>query len=167
MDNLNIIKNNTENMIIKVDNINAHPFNEFNLFINQTQRREETIKSLLKKYKTIKLVFTNNDYVLITPAFNKKYKFQRTYISRDNEPLGHMEYNSENELIRDTYIRYDLKHIEVKLQDRNNMKELNINVNMKELDVILSALDMFKDEEESEQSIFVGELFDKLAEIYN
>lgn len=167
MDNLNIIKNNTENMIIKVDNINAHPFNEFNLFINQTQRREETIKSLLKKYKTIKLVFTNNDYVLITPAFNKKYKFQRTYISRDNEPLGHMEYNSENELIRDTYIRYDLKHIEVKLQDRNNMKELNINVNMKELDVILSALDMFKDEEESEQSIFVGELFDKLAEVYN
>lgn len=167
MDNLNIIKNNTENMIIKVDNINAHPFNEFNLFINQTQRREETIKSLLKKYKTIKLVFSNNDYVLITPAFNKKYKFQRTYISRDNEPLGHMEYNSENELIRDTYIRYDLEHIEVKLQDRNNMKELNINVNVKELDVILSALDMFKDEEESEQSIFVGELFDKLAEVYN
>ncbi|MDO7204284.1 hypothetical protein Q5M85_09140 [Paraclostridium bifermentans] len=78
-----------------------------------------------------------------------------------------MEYNSENELIRDTYIRYDLKHIEVKLQDRNNMKELNINVNVKELDVILSALDMFKDEEESEQSIFVGELFDKLAEVYN
>lgn len=167
MDNLNIIKNNEGNMIIKVDNINAHPFNEFNLFINQTQRREETIKSLLKKYETIKLVFTNNDYVLITPAFNKKYKFQRTYISRDNEPLGHMEYNSENELIRDTYIMYDLKHIEVKLQDRNNMEELNINVNMKELDVILSALDMFKDEEESEQSIFVGALFDKLAEVYN
>lgn len=130
MDNLSIVKTNEENMIIKVDNINAHPFNEFDLFIKQIDKREEIIKSILKKYETIKLVFTNNDYVLITPAFNKKYKFQRTYIYRDNEPLGHMEYSNENELIRDTYIMYDLKHIEVKSQDRSNMEEL---------DVILSA----------------------------
>lgn len=47
------------------------------------------------------------------------------------------------------------------------MKKLNIEVTMEELDVILSALDMFQDEEESSQSKFVGELFDKLADIYN
>lgn len=46
------------------------------------------------------------------------------------------------------------------------MKNLNIEVTMEELDVILSALDMFQDEE-SEQSKFVGKLFDKLANIYN
>lgn len=46
-------------------------------------------------------------------------------------------------------------------------EELNIKVTREELDVILTALDCFKDEEESGQSQFVGSLFDKLAETYN
>lgn len=38
---------------------------------------------------------------------------------------------------------------------------INIKVSGEELDVILSALEMFMDEEESEQSIFVSNLFNK------
>ncbi|MDO7204283.1 hypothetical protein Q5M85_09135 [Paraclostridium bifermentans] len=63
MDNLNIIKCNENNMIIKVDNINAHPFNEFDLFIKQIDKREEIIKSILKSMKQLNL------YLLIMIMF--------------------------------------------------------------------------------------------------
>lgn len=46
-------------------------------------------------------------------------------------------------------------------------KILNLEVTMQELDVILSSLQMFIDEEESEQRHFVGNLIDKLTKDYN
>lgn len=43
------------------------------------------------------------------------------------------------------------------------MKRLNIEISEEELGVILSALAMFQDEEESEQKDFVGKLINKLS----
>lgn len=45
--------------------------------------------------------------------------------------------------------------------------EKTIDVTPTELDVIISALEMFMDEEESPQRTFVGELLDKMVKEYN
>ena len=99
--------------IINIENINAHPFDEFDLFCEQMDTRKELIKKYIEEYKTIKMVFMNNDYIIISPDFKHNNGYQRTYFTLNNEPLSHMEYNNINELLKDNYITEDLKYIEI------------------------------------------------------
>lgn len=98
---------------ININNIDAHPFDEFELFCEQMDTRKELIENYIEEYKTIKMVFMNNDYIIISPDFKHNNGYQRTYFTLNNEPLSHMEYNNINELLKDNYITEDLKHIEV------------------------------------------------------
>ena len=100
-------------MILEIKNINAHPFNEFDLFCEQLEERKNTIENFIDKYQTFKMVFTNNDYIIISLGFKKNEKYQRTYFSEDNKPLSHMTFNDIKELLKDNYITEDLKYIEV------------------------------------------------------
>ena len=47
------------------------------------------------------------------------------------------------------------------------MEELNITVTMEELDAILLALDIFQNEDNEEKKVFLDNLLDKLADVYN
>lgn len=100
-------------MIIKIDNIESHPFKEFDLFIKQLDNRRDTIESLINNYDCIKLVFKNEDYVLITPAFTKKHKYQITYFNFKNEPLSHSNHENIKSVLEDSYTREDYILVEV------------------------------------------------------
>lgn len=102
-----------ETRIIKVENITANPFKNMELFDTQLENRESLISKLIEDNSVVKLVFNNEDYVLITPAFKVGYKYQVTYYIKSNEPISHMCYETKNELIRDSYTRNELKHIEL------------------------------------------------------
>ena len=100
-------------MILEIKNINAHPFKEFDLFCEQLEERRNTIENFIDKHQTFKMVFTNNDYIIISLGFKKNEKYQRTYFSEDNKPLSHMTFNDIKELLKDNYITEDLKYIQV------------------------------------------------------
>lgn len=105
-----------ETKIIKVENITANPFKDMELFDTQLENRELLISELIENNSVVKLVFNNEDYVLITPAFKAGYKYQVTYYIKSNEPISHACYETKKELIRDSYTRHELKHIEILIE---------------------------------------------------
>lgn len=109
---------------ININNIDAHPFEQFDLFCEQMDNRRETIKNYINDYRLVKMVFMNNNYIIISPDFKHNNGYQRTYFTLNNEPLSHMEYNNINELLKDSYITEDLKYIEV--FNKKAIEKLNI-----------------------------------------
>ena len=99
-------------MIIKIENITAHPFKNFDLFCEQLENRKKEINNIIENNNTFKMLFLNNDYIIVSPGF-KGNKFQRTYFTSDNEPLSHTTYDNIKDLLKDSYINYDIQYIEI------------------------------------------------------